>query len=594
MIELKDIYIAYDKILIDHQSLVIPDQQITLIQGLSGSGKTTLLYEIGLLHQKFYSHYYYDNCEINDYNDMQKSEIRFRDISFIFQNNILYSYYTVKELFEHYAYLYHMTLALQDIKVLLEMVNLDVPLSQSIKTLSVGEKQRLSLACALIKKPRLLILDEPTSALDKQNRLSYYQLLRTLCKQYQITIVLTNHDPEAIEYADMVYEIKDTHLILKKQGHEIEKGKYKQLKRYVPKKITHKFYFNYFKKYYKSQILFQMVILIVLILAVFSSLIIQNFIMQNFNEQLIEIENQSQNQIMVSTENNQQFKECVKIFQDKDYVEIHNVYDLFIDIDGKEIPVFPMYNTSFIDHQILKRYAYQDGVYVNYTFLHAHEDYYIKKNYKLYSYNESGERYFSKHEYSIVAQLKSEVQSGYNDVINFVYLDSQLYQMIVDELHISAIPNRQLVCFRNFTDMVKIIDDLKKYDVIVNDGYQDMSLLLNIFHQIQFSLYFQQFLLFLIMLIFIILFQYLYFRKIHSSLTLLYSEGFCKLHLLKVFITDHLLKIVAVFLIFFIITFLYNMTALSMYYYVFLILLLILLPIAESTLLISCFKIDKL
>ena len=82
----------------------------------------------------------------------------------------------------------------------------------------MGERQRVMIARALSTRPRLLLADEPTGSLDTQRGREVLELLRELCRERDVAIVLVSHDPMAAQYADRVYALRDGRL----SDHEAE------------------------------------------------------------------------------------------------------------------------------------------------------------------------------------------------------------------------------------------------------------------------------------------------------------------------------------------------------------------------------------
>ena len=100
----------------------------------------------------------------------------------------------------------------RQIAPLLERLGLAERLDHRAETLSMGERQRVMIARALSTEPSLLLADEPTGSLDTQRSHEVLGLLRELCRERGVAIVLVSHDPIAAGYADRVYALRDGRL----------------------------------------------------------------------------------------------------------------------------------------------------------------------------------------------------------------------------------------------------------------------------------------------------------------------------------------------------------------------------------------------
>jgi putative ABC transport system ATP-binding protein len=78
--------------------------------------------------------------------------------------------------------------------------------------LSMGERQRVLIALALSRNPKLVLADEPTASLDTENTRHVLSLLRGMCSERNMALLLVTHDPEAAAYADRTHELRDGHL----------------------------------------------------------------------------------------------------------------------------------------------------------------------------------------------------------------------------------------------------------------------------------------------------------------------------------------------------------------------------------------------
>ena len=176
---------------LDNVSLSIKQTELFGLLGVNGAGKTTLIKIICGLTRKTSGTITINNFNLDKEIDKIKEIIDISPQETSVANNL-----TVKENLEFFANIYNNN----DVKTINEIVdifNLNEVLNQRAKTLSGGYKRRLSIAIALISKPKILFLDEPTLGLDVFARRELWNIIKKL--QKNITIILTSHYLEEIE-----------------------------------------------------------------------------------------------------------------------------------------------------------------------------------------------------------------------------------------------------------------------------------------------------------------------------------------------------------------------------------------------------------
>jgi len=180
--------------------------EFVVIVGPSGAGKTTVLNILGGMDTATKGHVYVDGKDIAAYAPKQLIGYRREDIGFVFQFYNLIPNLTAQE---------NVELALQickdplDARTVLEEVGLGERLKNFPAQLSGGEQQRVSIARALAKNPKLLLCDEPTGALDYQTGKSILKLLQDTCRQKGMTVIVITHNLAVAPMADRVIRIKN-------------------------------------------------------------------------------------------------------------------------------------------------------------------------------------------------------------------------------------------------------------------------------------------------------------------------------------------------------------------------------------------------
>lgn len=183
--------------------LKIEDGDFAVILGASGSGKSTLLNVMSGLERSENGQVIYDGEDITALSDSRLTEFRKENIGFIFQQYYLLPNMNVAKNVKMGADLAEN----KDYKAVIEAVGLKDKLHKYPNELSGGEQQRVSVARALAKKPKVLFLDEPTGALDEQTGRQVLDYICKLQKQYGFTIVMVTHNLNIAEMAKTVIKM---------------------------------------------------------------------------------------------------------------------------------------------------------------------------------------------------------------------------------------------------------------------------------------------------------------------------------------------------------------------------------------------------
>ena len=184
------------------------------IIGKSGAGKTTLIEILGLLLNYDSGSLFIDGKDVTKLSDNEKSEIRNKNIGFVFQNYYLNPLMKAYENVMLPMYLNN-KIDNKDRKNLaysmLKKVDLQKRENHYPKELSGGEAQRVAIARALANNPSIILADEPTGALDSENAVNILKILKDLSKQNKCVIIVS-HDDRVKNYADKVLVIENREL----------------------------------------------------------------------------------------------------------------------------------------------------------------------------------------------------------------------------------------------------------------------------------------------------------------------------------------------------------------------------------------------
>ena len=191
---------------VDEISFDISKGEFVVIVGPSGAGKTTVLNILGGMDTATKGEVLVDGSNIAKYNSHQLTAYRRDDIGFVFQFYNLVPNLTALE---------NVELAMQicknplDAAEVLREVGLSDRMGNFPAQLSGGEQQRVSIARALAKNPKLLLCDEPTGALDYQTGKAILKLLQDMCREKGMTVIVITHNSALTPMADRVIHIKN-------------------------------------------------------------------------------------------------------------------------------------------------------------------------------------------------------------------------------------------------------------------------------------------------------------------------------------------------------------------------------------------------
>lgn len=191
----------------DGVSFEIEKGEFAVIVGASGAGKTTVLNMLGGMDICDEGEIIVDGRNVTGFSKKEMTRYRRQDIGFVFQFYNLVQNLTAKENVELAT---EICSDAMDAEEVLRQVGLSERINNFPAQLSGGEQQRVSIARALAKSPKLLLCDEPTGALDYNTGKTILKLLQDTCREKGMTVVVITHNQAITPMADRVIKIKNS------------------------------------------------------------------------------------------------------------------------------------------------------------------------------------------------------------------------------------------------------------------------------------------------------------------------------------------------------------------------------------------------
>ncbi len=187
-------------------NFTIEKGEFCVIVGPSGAGKTTVLNMLGGMDKVTEGQIFVDGVEVSSFNDRKLTDYRRYDVGFVFQFYNLIQNLTALENVEIASEICKDPL---DAAATLGKVGLAERMKNFPAQLSGGEQQRVSIARAIAKNPKLLLCDEPTGALDYETGKAILKLLHDICRENGKTVIVITHNSAITQMADRVIQIKN-------------------------------------------------------------------------------------------------------------------------------------------------------------------------------------------------------------------------------------------------------------------------------------------------------------------------------------------------------------------------------------------------
>ena len=211
IVEFKDVVKEYGggeakQIAVNHVNFDINEGEFVVILGQSGAGKSTVLNMLGGMDQPTSGEVIVDGAKVSNMNDKQLSQYRADKVGFIFQ---FYNLIPSLTAYENVALTRNIVKKALDPMEMLEKVGLKNHAKKFPSQMSGGEQQRVSIARALAKNPKIILGDEPTGALDSETGVSVIKLLLEMSHKEGNTVILVTHNADIAKCADKVIRMKN-------------------------------------------------------------------------------------------------------------------------------------------------------------------------------------------------------------------------------------------------------------------------------------------------------------------------------------------------------------------------------------------------
>lgn len=203
MIKASNIVHYYNnEIAINDISIDIKKGEFVSLIGESGSGKSTFLSILSTLLKPTKGNLFYKNKNFNEIKNLD--DFRKNNIGFVFQFHYLINYLNIEDNLK----IANKSVSKKEIYNLLTLLGIENLCNKYPNEISGGQKQRASIARALINNPEIIFADEPTGNLDSMNSLKVFEIFKELSKN-GTTVIVATHDKNLAQIADTIYEVKD-------------------------------------------------------------------------------------------------------------------------------------------------------------------------------------------------------------------------------------------------------------------------------------------------------------------------------------------------------------------------------------------------
>lgn len=191
---------------LDNVNMTLDEGKFVVILGPSGAGKSTLLNMLGGLDSPTSGKITVNGKDISTLSSNELADYRAKTVGFVFQ---FYNLIPTLTVYENVALVNEIASNPLDAKKMLAEVGLDDHLKNFPSELSGGEQQRVSIARAIAKNPKILLCDEPTGALDSETGVMVLKLLLSMARNYGKTIVIVTHNQNIAKMADVIIRVKN-------------------------------------------------------------------------------------------------------------------------------------------------------------------------------------------------------------------------------------------------------------------------------------------------------------------------------------------------------------------------------------------------
>ena len=180
--------------------------ELVVVLGESGCGKSTLLNIIGGMDRMTSGHVIVEGKDMSDPTEDELTEYRREYVGFIFQ---AYNLMPNLSAYENIEFIAEIADKPMDSMEALKLVGLDAKADNMPTALSGGQMQRISIARALVKNPKIILADEPTAALDYDTSIKVLSVIEKISKENNTTILMVTHNPEIAKMANRVVKLRD-------------------------------------------------------------------------------------------------------------------------------------------------------------------------------------------------------------------------------------------------------------------------------------------------------------------------------------------------------------------------------------------------